>query len=85
MNHESVGAWIANTISVAAVLGALWGVIPVLAAFAALIWYVIQIYESRRVQHWLKMRRAQRLADMRAQVEVLERQLREHTDEAAHD
>jgi len=48
----------ANFLSLGAILGSLYGIITPLAAVAALIWYLLQIYESKLVQDWLKHRRA---------------------------
>lgn len=44
---------VADTASAGAVFGAFLGIFPPLAAFGALIWYMIQIFESDTVQHWL--------------------------------
>ena len=40
--------------SVVAALGALAGWLPVMAAFASLVWTLIRIYETKTVQSWLK-------------------------------
>lgn len=47
----------AHAISVAAILGTFAGWLPPLAALAAIIWYAINIYESKTVQAWLAQRR----------------------------
>lgn len=43
----------AHVISLAAIGGAFVGILPPLAALGAIIWYAIQIYESRTFQDWL--------------------------------
>lgn len=35
------------------VLGSLAGILPPLAALGAIIWYALQVYESKTVQAWL--------------------------------
>ena len=40
----------AHTISLGAIVGSFAGIIPPLAALGALVWYVIQIFESSSVQ-----------------------------------
>ena len=47
----------ANLISLGAIFGSLMGIISPLAAMAALIWYALQIYESKLVQDWMHHRR----------------------------
>lgn len=67
--------WIGHSISAGALLGALTGLIPALAALIAVIYYIIQIYESDTVQKYLDKRRriwkARRVAKLRAQQKVL--------------
>jgi hypothetical protein len=41
-------------VSAITVVGAVAGYLPPIAAVFAIIWYLIQIYESRTVQGWLK-------------------------------
>ena len=47
----------ANVISLGAIFGSLMGIVTPLAAIAALIWYALQIYESKLVQDWMHHRR----------------------------
>ena len=47
----------ANVISLGAIFGSFMGVITPLAAIAALLWYALQIYESKLVQDWVHHRR----------------------------
>jgi hypothetical protein len=45
---------------------------PGIAALVALIWYLIQIYESATVQRWVANRRIRKIARMKAKVMMLE-------------
>jgi len=59
-DHDSMFTAIRHTIdwiSVGAVVGALMGYLPPIAAFLAIVWYAIQIYESKTVQGWIKRSR----------------------------
>lgn len=71
---HSIQAWFGNTISGAAILATLAGWLPTVAAIVALIWYLIQIYESATVQRWLANRKHRRLAHLKARVIMLEAQ-----------
>ena len=64
--------WLGNVVSVGAIFGVFWGWLPGIAAFIALVWYVIQIYESATVQRWAAARRLRRIAALRAKIVVLE-------------
>lgn len=72
-NH-TVSHWIANTISGGTVLSAVMGYTPAIAAIVGLVWYLIQIYESATIQHWIAGRRVRRLARLKARVLMLEAQ-----------
>lgn len=50
MNHQRVLNYSADGISAAAILATFAGWLPPLAGLAGLIWYGIQIYESKTVQ-----------------------------------
>ena len=71
-------------LSVSAILIAWTGVLsPVMAALAtiaALIWYSIQIAESKPVQRWLKARRRRALHRLRNRIMILEHQAKEKDD-----
>lgn len=58
----------ADAVSAVAVIGAIVGWAPPLAAMGALVWYIVQIYESKTVQQWLGRRRQRR--ESRARVEA---------------
>lgn len=65
-----------DTVSAGAIIGAIIGYLPALAALGAVIWYIIQIYESRTFQHWIantRMKyRARKLARLKARQKVLQ-------------
>ena len=64
-----------DVLGAGAIVGSLLGYLPLAAAFLALIWYVIQIWESRTVQHWwrnrVEIKRAKKLVRLRAKEKVL--------------
>lgn len=74
MNPEHLNQWLGNTIAVGAVISTIMGWAPAVAAVVALIWYLIQIYESPTVQRWLATRRTRKIARMKAQVLLMEAQ-----------
>lgn len=76
MDSNAINQWLGNIVSVAAVIGALAGWVAPIAAVVALIWYLIQIYESETVRRWAATRRARKLARLKARVLMLEAQSR---------
>lgn len=73
-SQHNISQWIGNSVTGGAIIATLIGVIPAAAATVALIWYLIQIYESATVQRWLANRRTRRLARLKARVIMLEAQ-----------
>jgi hypothetical protein len=71
---DHVLAWIGNGASVGAIISTMTGWLPPAAAFIALVWYIIQIYESDTIQRWVKSRRIRKIARMKAQVLLMEAQ-----------
>jgi hypothetical protein len=55
-NHPGVAPTV-DVISAAAIVGSLMHWLPPLAAVLAVVWYVLQIYESQTVQGWLHHRK----------------------------
>lgn len=68
--HESVGAT-GHIASAGAIVFAILGWLPPLAALVGLIWYCIQIHESKTMQDWLKRQRVRKINALRAQLLVL--------------
>ncbi len=71
---DHVLSWFGNGASLGAVGLALIGWLPPIAAVIAVIWYMIQIYESNTVQGWIRSRRTRKLARMKARVIMMEAQ-----------
>jgi hypothetical protein len=72
--QQSIASWMSNIIGGSVVTATLFGAAPAFAAFIAIVWYCIQIYESATVQRWLATRRTRRLARLKARVLMLEAQ-----------
>lgn len=68
--------WLSNFIGGSVILSALVGYAPAFAAVIAVIWYLIQIYESATVQRWLALRRNRKIARLKAKVLMMEAQSR---------
>lgn len=71
--------WAAQGAAVVAIIGAFLQVLPVIAAVAGGVYYAIQIWETRTIQHWWnnkKMKaKAKRLARLRAQEKLIQAQI----------
>ena len=72
MDHSTVNQWLGNGLSIGAIASTFLGWTPSIAAGVALIWYLIQIYESATVQRWLAGHRVRKLARLKARVIMLE-------------
>lgn len=70
MDH-SVFNWTGNVAAAGAIGATLLGWIPSIAAVVALIWYVIQIYESETFKGWRDQRRKQKIAKLTAKLLIL--------------
>ena len=72
-------SWVADTLSAGAIVATIAGYLPFIAAVAGLLWYLIQIWESRTVQHWMRnrqmVRKAKRIAKLKAKEKVIVAQL----------
>ena len=68
-----------DVIGVGAIVAALLGYVTPVAAMVALIWYLIQIWESRTIQHYLNnrqmVRKAKKVARLKAKAKVISAQL----------
>lgn len=65
-------SWVGHTLSGAAIIGTLLGYFPAVAAAVAMLWYVVQLYESRTVQRWLQSRRLRKIAKLKIEMARLE-------------
>ena len=66
---------VGDVVSAGAIVGSFLGYFPIIAAFAGFVWYSIQIWESRTIQHWwrnrVEIKRAKKLVRLRAKEKVL--------------
>ena len=72
MYDFNFAAFFGHAISGAAIIGALVNVFPAVAATAALIWYLIQVYESKWMQTRLSTRRLRQIARLKVEIARLE-------------
>jgi hypothetical protein len=74
MEEFDISNTLGHLVAGSAVLTTVAGILPPAVALVALVWYVIQIYESRTFQHWFRNRQmksqAKRLARLRAREKV---------------
>ena len=74
MDHnQTIIQWVGNLASVGAIIGAVTGIIPLVAAVIAIVWYSIMIKESDTYRKWKVTRHRRKLARLREQVTQLER------------
>lgn len=78
-DHSPISYWLANFAGAGSIIGAALGYTPALAAGVALVWYLIQIIESKTVQGWIKNRRTVKLAKLKARAIMLEAKLAQPT------
>src|SRR6185369_7596570 len=72
MDDHPLSMWITSLLSSGAIVAALLGHLPAIAAGVAAIWYLVQIWESATVQRWRAARRVRKLARLKARVLLLE-------------
>jgi chromate transport protein ChrA len=70
--HERINSVISYVVAPGVLAATVAAALPPLAALVAIVWYTVQIYESRTVQRWLAMRQLRRLARMKAAVLMME-------------
>ena len=63
--------WVLHSISLTAIVGTLAGIFPPIAAFAAFIYYCLQIWRAPEVQGWLRNRRQRRIAKYEQEIKIL--------------
>ncbi len=69
---EHILSWVGNSASAVAIVSTFVGWLPPMAALIALVWYVIQIHESKTIQAWHRNRRTRKIARMKARVLMME-------------
>jgi hypothetical protein len=67
-----VNAWLGNGLSAGAIVATIAGWLPPFAAVVALIWYAIQIWESKTIQNYLYGRRQRQMARLKIKMAKLE-------------
>ena len=72
MGDFNLVSWVGHSLSVSAIFGAMVGFFPSVAALVALIWYIIQIYQSDPVQRYLRSRRLRKIAKLKLEMARLE-------------
>jgi hypothetical protein len=72
MEEANITAWVGHSLSTTAILGAVLGWFPPIAAAAAFCWYCVQLYESVTVQKFFMRRRTHKIARLRAKIKMLE-------------
>lgn len=65
-------SWTGNLASLGAIVSTFVGLLPPLGAAVAIVWYAINIADSRPVQRWLRSRRAHKIAKLKAKLCELE-------------
>lgn len=69
----------ADIVGAGTIIAAFIGYLPAIAAAVALCWYLIQIWESRTIQHWVQnramVRKAKKIARLKAREKVISAQL----------
>jgi hypothetical protein len=70
-----------DAVSIGVIGGTLLNYLPPAAAFFAIAWYVIQMYESKTIQNMLRTRRLKQLVAIRAKATALELLIREKNTE----
>lgn len=71
-----VAAMVVDASAVGVITAAIIGWLPPLAALVAIIWYIIQIFESRTIQKKIRVFRLRRLVRLRADAAALELTIR---------
>jgi hypothetical protein len=73
--------WVGHLVSAGAIVGAIVGYLPAVAALVAVVWYLVQLYESHTVQHYLRGRRERKIAKLTLELARLQAQrLMQQTD-----
>ena len=71
-NEFDLSHLLGHLFSAGAIIGTFSGWLPGIAAVVALVWYVIQIYESKTAQHYFRTRRERQLAAYKVAIAKLE-------------
>lgn len=66
MTHGRSIVYTVDAASAGAIVASFFGYLPSIAALAALVWYIVQICESRPVRRWRRLSRWKRIRRRRA-------------------
>lgn len=69
-------SWTGHIVSLFAIGGSLFGLIPAIAAILAVVWYGLEIWENKTVQRMIRARRLRKLVRLRAASVALELAIR---------
>lgn len=72
MNDYPIISWIGNSASVGVIVSAIIGWLPAAAALIAVIWYLVQLYESKTIQRFLDRRLRKKLVKLHSEAARLE-------------
>jgi hypothetical protein len=61
-------SWAGHSLSWISILGVVIGWLPSVAVLLAILWYVLQIWDSRHVQTWISNRRVRKLAKLKIEM-----------------
>lgn len=79
LSFHKIALYSGDILAGGAILGSLLQMLPALAALVGLIFYTIQIWESRTVQHWHQnrkmVRKARKISRLKAKEKVIVAQL----------
>lgn len=67
-----LASWTGHIVSLFAIGGSLFGLIPAIAAVLAVIWYALEIYDNRTVRAWRVNWRDKKIAKLKAKLMKLE-------------
>ena len=70
--HNTLINWTINGVAIGTIITSIMGVIPAMAALAAAIYYLVQVWESETVRQWRESRRLKKIASLRAKILLLE-------------
>lgn len=74
-DSNPVISWTGNIAGIATIVASFAGWIPVFAAGIALIWYMVQLWESKTFQTWRRGRHLNRLLRAKLRIITLEQKL----------
>lgn len=80
MNDSPIVSWIGNSVSVGLIVSSIIGWLPAIASSIAVVWYLVQLYESKTIQRWLDSRLRKKLMKLHAEAAKLELILSEKND-----